>query len=200
MGQPDVTSNFSNTANQLSAASTVAPTASVRLSLKPNGFPRGTFDGAWWPRSTDPAVELPALIEALGAQRVPIRRIALIMAGWDSAPRRIRLDSGRKVAVEWFPTGDVRMIRTVDINDQRIDLLNIPVDTQQAIAHLALTMATDGKDPDITATVSPHSAPGASLGNEGGVPDHRGQDRVPSTQPSDVIGRQPIVLLPHGSS
>jgi hypothetical protein len=41
----------------------------TRLSLKPSSSGRGAVDGGWWPRSTDPAVELVALIEELGAQR-----------------------------------------------------------------------------------------------------------------------------------
>ena len=98
-------------------------------------------------------IELTALTDALGAHRAPVRRISLIMTGWDSAPRHIRLDSGRKIAVDWFRNGDARIIRIVDTNDQRLDLLIIPVDTDQAIAHRALTVATNGQDPDITATV-----------------------------------------------
>jgi hypothetical protein len=132
---------------------------SVRLSLKPSSSARGAVDGVWWPRSTDPAIELAALIEALGARRIPVYGIALNRAGWDSAPRRIRLASGRRVAVDWFPTGDVRMIRIIDTDNQRIDLLVIPVGTTPAIAELAVTMVTDGQDPDITATVSHHSGP-----------------------------------------
>jgi uncharacterized protein DUF5994 len=41
---------------------------SIRLSLKPSSSARGAVDGAWWPRSTDPTIELAALIEALGAR------------------------------------------------------------------------------------------------------------------------------------
>ncbi|MDQ3765216.1 MAG: DUF5994 family protein [Actinomycetota bacterium] len=157
MERADVMSDLTNTTNLLSVTSTVTSTVPARLSLKPNGFPGGTFDGAWWPRSADPDIELAALIETVGAQRAPVRRIALIMVGWSSAPRRVRLDSGRKVAVDWFRTGDVRMIRIVDINGQRIDLLNIPVEATPVIAHRALTMATDGQDPDITATAGRQS-------------------------------------------
>lgn len=62
---------------------------SARLSLKPKGSAREALDGVWWPRSTDPAIELTALNEAVG---VPVRRIALNMAGWDNAPRRWRPD------------------------------------------------------------------------------------------------------------
>ena len=35
----------------------------ARLSLKPSSSLKGAVDGAWWPRSKDPAIELRALIE-----------------------------------------------------------------------------------------------------------------------------------------
>lgn len=114
----------------------------ARLSLKPSSSVKGAVDGAWWPRSADPAIELRALIEEFGIQRTPVRGIALTGVGWDSAPRRIRLASGRKVAVDWSQTGHI--IRIIDTNYQRIDLLIIPVDTTPTSADLALTMATDG--------------------------------------------------------
>lgn len=50
------------------------------------------------PRSRDPAIELAALIEKLKTRRTWDQAIALTRPGWDSAPRRIRLASGRKVA------------------------------------------------------------------------------------------------------
>jgi uncharacterized protein DUF5994 len=77
----------------------------ARLSLKPSSSARGAVDGAWWPRSTGPAIELAALVEALGAQRTPVCEIALNRTGWDSTPHRIRLASGRNVAVDWSATG-----------------------------------------------------------------------------------------------
>jgi hypothetical protein len=58
------------------------------------------------------------LIEAVA---VPVRRIALNMAGWDNAARRIQCGSGRKVAVvDWFRISGVRLIRIVGTDDQRI--------------------------------------------------------------------------------
>jgi uncharacterized protein DUF5994 len=132
----------------------------ARLSLRPSGSARGALDGAWWPRSTDPAIEFAGLIEELRAQRTLVRKLALSRIGWDSTPRRIRLASGRKIAVEWFRSGDVRMIRILDINYQWINLLVIPVETTPAIADLALRMATDGHDPHITATDGHHPAAG----------------------------------------
>ncbi|MCA1837077.1 MAG: DUF5994 family protein, partial [Actinobacteria bacterium] len=109
------------------AGSVVFPDCSARLSVKPSSSARGVVDGAWWPRSTDPVVELVALSEALGVRRAPVRRIALARPGWDSAPRRIRLASGRRVAVDWFRSSGVQLVRILGTDDQPIDLLLIPV-------------------------------------------------------------------------
>ncbi len=122
---------------------------SVRLSLKPSSSAGGALDGAWWPRSTDPAIELAALIEAIGARRAPVRQIALTTPGWDSAPRRIRLASGRKVTVDWFRTSGVHLVRILGTDDQPIDLLLITVDTTPATAHLALTDVEVNQTTDI---------------------------------------------------
>lgn len=88
MGQTDMNVGWQQPRTPL-GASAVTPCAPGRLGLKP----RGALDGAWWPRSSDPVVELTALIAALGAEQVPARRITLARTGWDSAPRRIRLKS-----------------------------------------------------------------------------------------------------------
>jgi Family of unknown function (DUF5994) len=151
-----MTSVRTTNSDQGDAPSVGTSDGSARLSLKPKGSIRGAFDGAWWPRSTDPAIELTALIEAVG---VPVRRIALNMAGWDNAPRRIRPGSARRVAVDWFRISSVRLVRIVGTDNQRTDLLLIPLDTEEATAERALTMATEGHDPDIAATVGDHSAP-----------------------------------------
>jgi hypothetical protein len=149
-GNADMTSVHITNPDQVDARGLATRDRSARLSLKPSSSARGAVDGVWWPRSADPAVEHAALIEELGIQRRPVGRLALNRARWGSAPRRIPLASGRKVAVDWFHTGDVRMIQIIDTNYQQIDLLVIPVDTTPAIAELALTMATNGQDPDIT--------------------------------------------------
>lgn len=132
---------------------------SVRLRLKPSSSVRGALDGAWWPRSTDSVVELVALSEELAARRARVRRIGLNMVGWGSAPGRIWLAGGQRVAVDWFRISGGRLVRILGADNQRIDLLLIPVETAPAIAELALTMATDGHDPKITAPSGHHPAP-----------------------------------------
>src|SRR5690349_11230318 len=88
-----------------------------------------------------------------------VQRDATDMAGWDKAPRRILHDSGGKIAVDWFRISSVHLVRIVGTDDQRIDLLLIPVDTEEVTAKRALAMATEGHDPDIDAPVGDHSAP-----------------------------------------
>jgi hypothetical protein len=197
-----MTSDHTTNSQRVDAHRVATGNSLARLSLKPSGSAGGAVDGAWWPRSRDPAIELGALIEELGTQRTPVRGIALTRVGWDSAPRRIRLASGRKVAVDWSPTG--HMIRIIDTNYQRIDLLVIPVNTTPASAELALTMATDGHDPHISAISSPDPGSGcltakarAFPANEKGTSNRRVPDRTSDNPPSDVVGRRRVVLLPH---
>jgi hypothetical protein len=115
--------------------------------------------------------------------------------------------SMRDCSVDWFPIGDVRTIRIIDTDYQRIDLLIIPVDTTPAIAELALTMVTDGQDRHITATVGHHAGPvrspaeaEAALDNVDGASEHRAPEPASGDPPSDVVDRRRIVLLPRGSS
>jgi uncharacterized protein DUF5994 len=149
-GNVDMTSVHTTNPDHVDGPSSAARGDSVRLSLKPSSSAGGVLDGAWWPRSTDPAVELVALSEEVGARRAPVRRIGLNMAGWDSAPPRIRLASGRKIAVDWFRISSAHRVRVLSTDNQRIDLLLLPVETTPATAQLALTMATEGHDPEIT--------------------------------------------------
>ncbi|MDQ3824741.1 MAG: DUF5994 family protein, partial [Actinomycetota bacterium] len=121
------------------AGNVVFRDCSARLSLRSSSSGRGVVDGAWWPRSTDPVIELVALSEALGIRRTPVRRIALTMPGWDSAPRRIRLASGRSVVLDWLRSSGVHLVRILGTDDQPIDLLLIPVDITPATADPVLT-------------------------------------------------------------
>jgi hypothetical protein len=110
--------------------------------------------------------------------------------------------------VDWFHSGDVRMIRIIDTNYQLSTDRSTyrPCRHHASLAGLALMMATvNGHDSRITATGSDHSASGcfpenaqAPPANENGAPDHRVHDQVSGIRPSDVIGRRHIVLLPHG--
>jgi hypothetical protein len=103
--------------------------------------------------------------------------------------------------VDWFPISGVHLVRIVGTDDQRIDLLLIPVDTEDATADLALTMATDGHDPDMAATVGYHSAPVGPPAEAKASRTTKTAPRtaMPTTGPgaasSDVVGRRRIARL-----
>ena len=98
---------MSSTIESRSAISPTPP-ATPRLRLQPDRPTYTLLDGGWWPRSADPAAELPGLILALDERHGPVSRIMLGMADWDSSrPRRLRIDgpAGRRVVrLGWFAT------------------------------------------------------------------------------------------------
>ena len=87
-------------------AISLTPPPEPRLRLQPDRSARTLLDGGWWPRSADPAAELPGLILALDERHGSINRIMLGMADWDSSrPGRLRVDGpagSRVVRLGWF--------------------------------------------------------------------------------------------------
>jgi hypothetical protein len=77
------------------------PTA-PRLWLEPATTPRAVTQGCWWPRSTDPAAELPGLVLALDALGGPVVRVRLSAAGWSRRPHEVEVTAGRSVTVGYF--------------------------------------------------------------------------------------------------
>ena len=54
------------------AATSAEPVrAEVRLWMRPNTAARGHVDGAWWPRSPDPAAEFPGLVLVMSSWIAP---------------------------------------------------------------------------------------------------------------------------------
>ena len=80
----------------------------ARLELKPDQHGPTVLDGGWWPRSEDPATELPDLIRALDERHGRTRRIMLGAADWTaSRPRQLVFgapENGRIVHLGWFAT------------------------------------------------------------------------------------------------
>ena len=73
------------TTDERHTATIPAPPSRPRLRLQPDLSARTLLDGGWWPRSADPAAELPGLILAIEERHGPITRIMLGRAGWDAS-------------------------------------------------------------------------------------------------------------------
>lgn len=102
---------------------TEQPRLKLWLRTKPKAPATGYVDGAWWPRSRDLPVELPALLAMLAAQLGPIARVAYNLTAWDPSARHLNLDG--TVA----PLGGYRCQNpdTVDVTTSAGQLLTLRV-------------------------------------------------------------------------
>ena len=103
------------------------PPAGLRLRLQPDRSGRGPLDGGWWPRSADPAAELPGLILALDKRHDRVARVMLGTADWDaSRPSRVRVGGpagSRVVRVGWFASMPTGLLTAIFASGQRTDLV-----------------------------------------------------------------------------
>lgn len=66
-----------------------------RLVFAPSPTAQGVVDGSWWPRTRDPAAELPALIAAVTDRLGLVDRITLSADAWDTRPQHITTVASR---------------------------------------------------------------------------------------------------------
>jgi hypothetical protein len=122
-----------------------SPPAGPRVRLQDDQSGRGLLDGGWWPRSADPAAELPELIAALDERRGRITRLMLGTADWDaSRPRRICIDDpgGRRVVkIGWFNTMPGGLLTAISARGDRTDLVTVPPGSSEQAAQAAMHQA-----------------------------------------------------------
>src|ERR1041385_9255718 len=119
------------------AAISLTPSSRPRLCLQPDRSARMLLDGGWWPRSADPAAELPGLILALDKRHGRISRVMLGTADWHaSRPSRLRVGEGGRhvVRLGWFASMPAGLLTAISASGERTDLVTIPPDTSEQIA------------------------------------------------------------------
>lgn len=121
--------------------------AEVRLRIKPNTATRGHVDGAWWPRSHDPAAEFPGFILAMSSWVGPIRRVTYHLHDWDTTRRELTVEAWT-VTLVGLPTLDANTI--VVTGQRRMMLLVVPPSTPGDAARAILGSAAG---PDTVASV-----------------------------------------------
>ncbi|WP_433263399.1 DUF5994 family protein [Actinosynnema sp. CS-041913] len=143
------------------------PTAErLRFALRPDGAPHGHVDGGWWPRSTDPVAEFPALITAL-ASRGPIRRVSYHLGVWGPAGRRLTV-AGVDVRMEGFHTPQPDIVTLIGPHLTRTVLLVVPPGTAGGAARAVLRAAADqGTTASVAEILEGNGVP-VSLGAVGG--------------------------------
>ena len=121
----------------------------VRLRMKSNTAARGYVDGAWWPRSHDPAAEFPGLVLAMRSWVGPVRRVTYHLDDWDSAGRALMVD-GWSVTLVGLPTLEANTVVVTGPNHRRMMLLVVPPGTPGGLARAVLRSAAG---PDTVASV-----------------------------------------------
>jgi Family of unknown function (DUF5994) len=166
------------------------PPSRPRLRLQPDLSARTLLDGGWWPRSADPAAELPGLILAIDQRHGPVSQVMLGRAGWDaSRPRRLRVDG---------PAGS-RVVRLGWFESMPAGLLTVPPHTSQPAARAAMDQAAQAGNrtpaPGLLAATTTAAAPAGTAPDstqlstwewEGG---QRPGPRPPGTRLAAAAGR-----------
>jgi Family of unknown function (DUF5994) len=122
--------------------STLAAGDEPRLKMRSGGAATGYVDGGWWPRSTDPAVEFPALVMALHGVVGQVGRVAYNLDFWEPVHRKLTVD-GRIVRCEGFHTMSPHTVTAIGVNSQRVTLLVVLPATPDHAAQAALRAAGD---------------------------------------------------------
>jgi len=132
-----------------SAGKTESVRAEVRLRMKPHAAARGYVDGAWWPRSHDPAREFPGLVLAMSSWVGPVRRVAYHVDDWDRTRRELTVE-GWSVTLVGYPTLEANTVVVTGSNQRRMMLLVVPPGTPGGVARAVLRSAAG---PDTVASV-----------------------------------------------
>jgi hypothetical protein len=115
-----------------------------RLHLDPVGTFHDFLDGAWWPRSTDPSVELPGLVLAIDGIHGEVVSIRLGADGWRPGPSQLSVGR-RRIRVSYFATQPASLLTALYEHGGRINLLVVPPLTSgDDAANAMLDAATTG--------------------------------------------------------
>src|SRR5688572_29184450 len=101
------------------------PPSKPRVRLVKVRAGQAVLDGGWWPRSADPAAELPGLVLALGERYGPIRQLMLNNHVWDNRFRRLAVGA-RVVRLGWFASVDPGLAIAITEQGNQLDLLVVP--------------------------------------------------------------------------
>jgi hypothetical protein len=118
------------------------PRRQVRLRMKANTATRGSVDGAWWPRSTDPAAEFPGLVLAMSSWVGPVNRVAYNLDNWAETGRELNVE-GWSVTLVGDHLVDANTVVVTGPNQRRMLLLVIPPGTRGGVARAVLRSAAD---------------------------------------------------------
>lgn len=123
---------------------------SNRLQLKTYRAVSEHIDGAWWPRSTDLAKELPGLVASLSDRLGQIVMVGYRRNAWNDTPPLVEID-GHTIELLGFSNDEEASVIVMGENGRHINLHVIRPDTGEDVARRALDAVRASAD----AVVSP---------------------------------------------
>lgn len=104
----------------------------LRLHLAESAPTSSHVDGAWWPRSTDLAAELPVLLESIHARTGDVALVGFHRDGWDRMTDGAQL-ADKTIWLEGFTDEKPHTVIVIGSSGRRLTLLVVPPDTADAI-------------------------------------------------------------------
>ncbi len=116
----------------------------LRMRLKPAHRSCGFVQGAWWPRSTELASELPSLLAALSLRVGSIDSVLYHESNWSAAPLSIKHQGDQVIlgAHQEWPN----VVSLFGPRFGRLDLLVVPPYTEPTRAYNVVTTASSVND------------------------------------------------------
>jgi len=144
-----------------------AAPAKARFLMQQDRTGRGLLDGGWWPRTNDPAAELPGFIPELDERHGRITRVMLGTGDWDGTrPRLLHFPAspgGRVVKLGWFDSMPAGLLTAISARGERTDLVTVPPRASEEAASAAMRQAaTAGNREHSPAILAAITVPAAS--------------------------------------
>ncbi len=136
-----------------SPVSTTPARPPLRLELHPDSSHH--LHGAWWPRSRDLPAEAADLVDHFPASAGRINRLLFSRPDWDNATvdgqgvRRIQARRG-PVKVGSFPSDDTQLMVLTMASGERLRLVVVPSDTEEAEGERRMRAVAAGGPPVAT--------------------------------------------------
>ncbi len=118
-----------------------------RLQLKPYRSASEHLDGAWWPRSTQLADELPDLVASLADRLGRVVMVCYRRNGWHDTPPLVEI-AGHTIELLGFTSDEPTSVILFGEDGRHITLHVIRPDTSQEVARQALQQDAVPADPD----------------------------------------------------
>lgn len=116
-----------------------------RLRVTPNRLPSEHIDGAWWPRSTQLAAELPALLSSLSDRKGQVVGVGYRRDGWTDAPSQIDI-AGHPVQLVGFTSDEPASVIVIGHDGHHLTLRVIAPETSDQAAREALAAIPERAD------------------------------------------------------